>query len=211
MAPGCQGSQLPGPWFAGGSRQLVPCSGGRTPAPGTALHGTPRCRNPTPRPTALVSSVTSLVCWKQPQQPSGAGAAREVSTDSSALFQGKERNTIPSHLLWWPCLTSHCLSLRGSGIVKPCKRLRNPATQGRKVRIKMIRTTDSQTPLPSLAQLCPFPSSLHTVMNVTTLRVLASQEPSLCSHCLSFLPSSLPSFLPLSLPSFLSFLPFTLH
>lgn len=78
---------------ATGSRIAFPCSGGRTLTPGTTLHGTPCCRDPTPHPTSLVSSVTSLVCWKRPQQPSRAGAAREVSTDSSALFQGEKRET----------------------------------------------------------------------------------------------------------------------
>lgn len=156
------------------------------------MHGTPCCRNPTPRPTSLVSSVTSLVCWKQPQQPSRAGAAREVSTDSSALFQGKKRNTIPSHLLWWPRLTSQCLSLPGSGIIKTCESLRDPGAQGRKVRIKTIRTTGSQTPLYHLpAQHCPFPP-LYTQchMRGITLHVLTSPEPSVLSlPCFPFLQS----------------------
>lgn len=91
--PGLAASRPHASQEAAGSRTAFPCSGGRTPAPGTALHGTPCCRNPTPHPTSLVSSVTSLVCWKRPQQPSGAGAAREVSTDSSALFQGGKRET----------------------------------------------------------------------------------------------------------------------
>lgn len=148
--------------------------------PGTALHRTQRCcRNP----TAPIPSLTSPVCWKRPQQPSGAGAAREVSTDSSALFQGeKKSNTIPSHLLWWPRLTSQCLGLPGSGIVKPCKRLRGPGACGRKVGMKTGGGTGSQSPSPPPGPALSFPLlSAHCQVCVMALHILTSQHPFLCS------------------------------
>lgn len=53
----------------------------------------PSCRNPSVSPH--LCSVTSLGCWKQLQHPPRAGAVREVSTDSSALFQGKKEKHNP--------------------------------------------------------------------------------------------------------------------
>lgn len=93
--PGCQGSRLPGPELGGRHGQRISLSLLRWEDIDSRhrFAQDPALQDPTPHPTALVSAVTSLVCWKRPQQPSGAGAAREVSTDSSALFQGEKRVT----------------------------------------------------------------------------------------------------------------------
>lgn len=104
------------------------------------------------------SCLLLLSAGSGPGSPPELGQRGKCQLTALLCFRGeKKSNTIPSHLLWWPHLTSQCLSLPGSGMVKPCKRLGDPGTWRRKVRIKTGGATGSQTPPPPLSPALAFP------------------------------------------------------
>lgn len=76
----------------------------------------------------------------------------------------------------------------GSGIVKPRKRLRDPGTWGRKVRIKTGGAPGSPTPPPPPGPALSFPLLFARYqVRVIALHIFTSQDPFLCSPCPVFL------------------------